>query len=38
MFSNGIEYVEPDIKHHALEDAKAQALHLCRIMQAIQKG
>ena len=35
---NGIEYVEPDIKHHALEDAKAQAVHLCKIIQVIQKG
>mgnify|MGYP003655046633 CR=1 FL=1 len=38
MFSNGIEFVEPEIKHHALDDAIAQADHLCKILDAIQKG
>lgn len=36
VFGNGIEYVEPEIKHDALEDAKAQAAHLCKIMTVIQ--
>lgn len=38
MFGNNIEYVQPEIPHHALEDAKAQARHMIKIMIAIQGG
>ena len=38
MLGNGIEYVKPTIAHDALEDAKAQAVHLCKIMTVIQNG
>jgi len=38
LLGGDIEFVKPEIPHHALWDAKAQAEHLIKIMTAIQEG
>jgi hypothetical protein len=36
--NHGVPYVHPKIAHHALEDAKAQARHLVRILNRSENG
>ncbi len=36
--NHGVPYTTPKIAHHALEDAKAQALHLVRILNRSENG